>query len=316
MSDKIQQAIADEVLIALESNSLDLPTLPEMANKVRKLIDDPNVSANELIQVLSADPAISAHIIKAANSAAASGGTYVDTLRGAVSRLGYRMLHNLVMTITMSKLFKADNPSINQKLKRLWEHSRCVAANSFVIAQRHKHLKPEQAMLAGLVHNLGALPLLTYADRRHPHLDQATLDELVRRYGSRVGTRLLQSWNFSNELIEVIAGYENLQRDNGSALADYVDVVTLANLQKPGIAKFVAWQNVSAAKKLGFSETECLSFLADHAEQISIAQEMLGIQAAKPQPTLKANDAESKPLALPNQKTKSGLLYRLLGLFK
>lgn len=116
-----------------------------MAEKVRKLIDDPNVSADKLIHLLSTDPAISAHIVKVANNVALSGGKSVDTLRAAVSRLGYRMLRNLVMTITMSKLFHADSPAINQQLKKLWERRREVAANNCVLALHQKHLKPEQA---------------------------------------------------------------------------------------------------------------------------------------------------------------------------
>ncbi len=281
MAAEQQQAIADEVLSALETNQLELPTLPDMAVKIRELIDDPNVSADKLINLLSADPVISAHIIKAANSAALSNGTSVDTLRAAITRLGYRMLRNLVMTVTMNKLFKAESPAINQQLKKLWEHSRIVAANSFVIALHQKHLKPEQAMLAGVVHNLGALPLCIYADRHHPRLDQATLEGLVRRFAARVGARLLQSWHFPEELVGVVSEYENLQRNNKSGLADYVYVVTMANLQMAGTAKFVAWQNVSAATRLGYTQSECLSFIDDHAEQLSIAQEMLGVTVAR-----------------------------------
>lgn len=81
-----QQAIVAEVLPALEDNRLDLPTLPDMAEKVRKLIDDPNVSADKLIHLLSTDPAISAHIVKVANNAALSEGKSVDTLRVLRSR--------------------------------------------------------------------------------------------------------------------------------------------------------------------------------------------------------------------------------------
>lgn len=276
-----EQAIVAEIHDALEANRLDLPTLPDMALKIQDLIDDPNVSADKIVNLLSSDPAISMHIIRAANSAALSNGNPVSNLRGAISRLGYRMLRSMVLNITMTKLFQARSPFVNQQLKELWEHSREVAANSYVLAQQQKHLKPEQAMLAGLVHDIGALPLYLYADRHHSRLDQTTLEELIRKFSAPIGTRLLQSWNFPNELVDVIAGHENLQRASNSNLADYVDIVTMANLQMPGIAKFVAWKNVSAAERLGYYAADCQNFLSHHADQLAAVKGMLEVSTTR-----------------------------------
>ena len=181
----------------------------------------------------------------------------------------------------MTKLFQARSPFVNQQLKELWEHSREVAANSYVLAQQQKHLKPEQAMLAGLVHDIGALPLYLYADRHHSRLDQTTLEELIRKFSASIGTRLLQSWNFPNELVDVIAGHENLQRASNSNLADYVDIVTMANLQMPGTAKFIAWKNVSAAERLGYYATDCQNFLSNHADQLAAVKGMLEVSATR-----------------------------------
>ena len=314
-----QQAIADEVLSAIESGKLELPTLPDIAIKIRELIDDPNVSADQLVNLLSADPVISAHIIKAANSAAA-GGLRVDTLRAAIARLGYRMLRNLVMSVAVGNIFKASSPIIDRHLKRLWEHSRVVAANSFVLALHQKHLKPEQAMLAGMVHNLGALPLCIYANRFHPRLEQAALEELVRRFSTRVGVALLHNWHFPPEIIEVVAGYENLQRTNDSGMADYADVVTIANLQIPATAKFVAWQNISAATRLGCDPARCINFLVDYADQLNIAGEMLGlprtqqpVSAPDEKPTGSMNrQATEQPAA----KESTGIMGGLRNLFR
>ncbi len=310
-----QQAIADEILSAIDSGQLELPTLPEVANKVRTLIDDPNVSADQLVNLLATDPVISAHIIKAANSAAA-GGMRVDTLRAAIARLGYRMLRNLVLSVAMSKLFRADSPIIDRQLKNMWEHSRMVAANSYVLALHQRHLNPEQAMLAGMVHNLGVLPLCIYADRFHPRLEQPELEALIRRFSSRVGIALLNSWHFPQELIDVVAGYENLQRNNASGAADYVDVVTVANLQIPGKAKFVAWQNVSASSRLGCDAGKCTTFLDDLAEQLNVAREMVGLTKTE----LPANNHKPAPRpqipAQPTPEKKSGGMGGIFNIFR
>lgn len=313
-------AIAAEVDEAINSGSFDLPTFPDIAMKIRDLIDDPNVSADQLINLLGADPVITAHIIKAANTAAASGGgARVETVRAAVSRLGYRMLRNLVITVTLGKLFKAGSPIIDRKLRQIWERSRIVAAHSFVIALHQRHLKPEQAMLAGMIHNLGALPLCIFADRHHPRLDADALDALLRRFSTRVGVKLLDNWHFPKEMVDVIAGYENLQRQNGDGLADYTDVVTVATLQSSGSAKFVAWQNVSAAGRLGCTPESCFSFSENHAAQLNIAFEMmeLPVKAITPAPIPKpAPMSTAPPQPQPQEAKAPGFFGMLRDLFK
>jgi len=276
-----QQAIIDEVLAALEADKLDLPVLPDMARKVRDLLDDPDGSLEQFVQLLSTDLSISLYIIKAANSAAFWKGRAVGNLHDAIPRLGYRMLYSMVVSITMTKLFQAKSPLINQKLKELWEHSRIVAANCYVLALQHKRLNPEDAVLAGLVHDIGALPLYLYADRHYPEIDQATLEDLISKSSVSVGAKLLRSWNFPNALIDVVVEHNNLRRLTHSGVADYVDVVTMANLQMQGAANTVPWKNVFAAERLGYYVSDCKNFLSNHTKQLSAAYDMLGIDVAQ-----------------------------------
>ncbi|ADE12017.1 HDOD domain-containing protein [Sideroxydans lithotrophicus] len=317
---KQQEAVAAEVFAALESGKLELPTLPDIAINIRETIEDPNVSAEKIIRLLSADPAISAQIIKTANSAAFSNGFPVNDLRSAISRLGYRMLHNLVMLITMSNLFKASSPIINQELKDLWDHSREVAANSYVLALHQKHLKPEQALLAGLVHDLGALPLCIYADHHHPRLDKETLEGLIRKFHTEVGARLLSSWHFPDNLVEIVAEHENLQRMTAGGVSDYIDVVTVANMMMPATAKFVAWENVRAIGRLGYTPAQCQNFLARHEEQLSIAREMLGFPRSNvPKQATATSSVVAKPIVPApeeNPDSTSGVLSGLFKLFR
>jgi len=322
MSLEQQQTVASEVFAAMESGTLTLPTLPDMAMKLRSMIDDPNVSAEAVIRLLSTDPVISAQIIRTANSAAFARGNPVHDLRTAVSRLGYRMLHNMVMLISMSKLFKVDSPFIHRQLIHLWEHSREVAANSYVLALHQKHLKPEQAMLAGLVHDLGALPLCIYADHHHPQLDEETLEGLIRKFHTEVGSRLLTNWHFPADMVEVVAQHENLQRMTPDNKADYIDVVTVANLLMPTTAKFVAWENVRATDRLGYKPTQCQNFLATYAEQLSAVHEMLGITSAQSQspktapPTSAVTERPSVPSPKEKPDSATGVLSGLFNIFK
>ena len=275
-----RQAIFSEVRTALETDRLDLPALPDMVVKVGDLLDDPNSAPGQFADVLATDGSIARYIIMVANSAAISNGRGVDNLHDAIPRLGYRMLYSMVMNITLTKLFQANNPLIKRELKEMWENDRNVAANCYVLAQNHKHLSPEKGILAGLVHDIGALPLYLYADRQHPEIDPATLAGLIRKFSAPVGVKLLRSWNFPEELVAVVANKRDLRRITYSGVADYVDVVTMANLQIQGMAKAVAWKNVFAAERLGYYAGDCKNFLANHAEQFAAVNDMLGIDLA------------------------------------
>lgn len=316
------QALLDQIIEAIDNDTLVLPTLPDVAIKIQDLIDDPNVSADQIVLVLSSDPLISAQLIKTANSAAFAGKTQVENVRGAVTRLGYRQLRNLVMTITMNKMFYAKNPIINKYMKAVWQHSREVAAVSYVLAMRQPHLSPDQAMLAGLVHDIGVLPLCLHIEKNHARIGEDKLEELIRKCGNAIGTKLLQKWNFPQDLIGVVGAHESLHRDSGDMpRADYTDVISIANLQDDRArAKVIAWDKIAAVKRLGLSEEECQNFVELYAEQIALIEEMLGIAPSKkpqvaglvsPPSYLKKQDPAYYPARSSNP---TGILSSLLSL--
>ena len=272
-----QQEIVSEVLAALKADQLELPVLPDMAFKVRALLADPDSSTGQFVQLISNDLAISLYLIKAANVAALSNGKPVGNLSDAIPRLGYRMLYSMVLNITLTRLFHASNPVINQKLKELWEHSRVVAANSYVLAQEQSSLKPEDAILAGLVHEIGALPLYLYADRYHPEMDPVTLEGLISTFSPVVGFRLLQSWNFPDALVDIAAEQLGLWIKPQSDVPDYVDVVTMAKLQTHETDADFSWRNIPAAERLGYYPGDCKNFMINHADQFAVVNQILGI---------------------------------------
>ena len=273
----IQQVIVAEVLAAVEADKLDLPVLPEVALKLQELLENSDSSIGQFVQLVSNDLAILLHIMKAANIAAFSNGQRIGNLSDAIQRLGYRMLYSIVMNIALTKLFQADSPQVNQKLKELWERSREVAANSYVLAKKKRHLKPEDAMLAGLIQEIGALPLYLYADRHYPEIDTATLDSLTATFSAPIGFRLLQNWNFPNELVDVVADQLDMRSCPQSNLADYVDIVTMAKLLTQEQAKDFSWHDVPAAERLGYFPESCKNFRTEHETQFLVVNSMLGI---------------------------------------
>jgi HD-like signal output (HDOD) protein len=276
------QTLLADILAAIESDDLELPVLPDVALRIRDLIDDPNVSADKVVRAISNDPAITSQIIKVANSAAFIGKPLVENVRDAISRIGYRMLRNVVMSLTVGSMFKSNVPYLNSKLKQVWLHSQEVAAISYVVAQRQKNLKPDQAMLAGLIHNIGMLPICLYFGKNNILISNDEMEDLIRFSHVKIGTILLKSWNFPHDLIDCVAGHEDIHRNSGSTvLADYTDCVLVANLIARGVAKITAWENVSALNRLGLSKEECQFFMEKFRDQITFSRSLLGLAVTK-----------------------------------
>lgn len=298
MSSDAQQGLIESILHTIAQDDFVLPTLPSIALKLQDLINDPNVSADQIVTVLSSDPAVSAQIIRSANSAAFSGKPAVSNIREAASRLGYRQLHNLVISITMNNLFSASNPVICEHLKQVWDHSRKVAAISYVLATQHRHLSADEAMLAGLMHNIGELPLYLQLERKQVYLENDALTTLIRTSHRAIGARLLKQWHFSPTTIEVLLQHEELHAATERSQADYVDVVSVANLLDSPRMLATRWNDIAAVGRLGLNEEGCRNFLIEHAEHIERVEVLLGMkQRNKPAATPAAPEPKPVPVA-------------------
>ncbi len=253
MSETIEQ-ISNELLHALENDQLVLPTLPEVALKVREVSSNPEVDVATLARVIENDPAISARIIKVTNSPLLRASRPIEDLKMAVSRLGINYTTNLATSLAMQQMFQATSDVIDQRMREVWSHSTEVSGIAHVLARHYTKLKPDQATLAGVVHQIGVLPILTYAeDNRRLLKDPAALDELIRTLHPVLGRKILEAWDFPDELVLVPEEHLNFAREINRV--DYADVVMVANLQSyigtghPFTT--MDWSEISAFERLG-----------------------------------------------------------------
>jgi HD-like signal output (HDOD) protein len=229
---------------------LPLPPLPMVAVKVRQAVEDERLGVADVARVIQLDPALTAQVIQAANSAHFGGLAPVANVLGAVSRLGMRGVRDRVMALTLKGVFAHPSPATARRLQSLWQHSVRVAAISHVLGSIGPDLDPERALLAGLVHDIGALPLLAYAEE-YPVLarDELLLDRVMERLRARMGALVLRAWGFEDELVRVALEAEHWTRDP-APMPDYADVVVLANIfsdfgssaTRPNLATLPAFQ--------------------------------------------------------------------------
>ena len=238
----------------IQANRLVLPSLPEVAFKVKEAVEREEISAAKLAALISEDAALAARLIQVANSPLYRGRTEIKSLPMAITRMGYYTVRTLILGLAMKQMFQPTSPLLDRYFHAIWQTSVEVGAISRALASLCSHLNPDHALLAGLIHQIGKLPILTLAERL-PNLteDPAHLDRLLEALHPQVGAMLLTHWHFPQTLIEVVTEYLNWQRRLDEGPADYVDVVQAAYLTSASLSQVppVDLAQVKAFARLG-----------------------------------------------------------------
>ncbi|MFM7785349.1 MAG: HDOD domain-containing protein [Gammaproteobacteria bacterium] len=248
------QEVRAELIEAINSNRIVLPTLPEVALRIREAAEDPDTDIASITRTIEQDAAISARVIRVSNSPLMRAANPITDLRMAISRLGVQYSCNLAVGLAMQQMFQATSQAVDQRMREVWSRSTEVAGISAVLARTYTRLKTDEAMLAGLVHKIGALPILRHAeDERRLLARPEVLDLLIDRLHGEIGKLILETWGFPPELVCVPVEYLDFARK--PARADYTDIVMVANLQSYLGSEHplgsVDWKTVGAFARIG-----------------------------------------------------------------
>ncbi|MGH8506741.1 MAG: HDOD domain-containing protein [Stenotrophobium sp.] len=278
---QVEDQLMQTVQEAIARNTLTLPTLPEIALRIQELGRDKNVSAAELAAEISKDPATVVQLIRIANSAAQKTTRTVDNVQVAIARLGIRLTVNIAVGLAMEQIFRASSKIIDQRLRKAWAHSQDVAAIAHVLSAHCTKLKPEMAMLAGLVHEIGVLPILRIADKL-PEVsrDEQAIDRVVAALHPRIGSMVLSAWQFPEEISMVPVHAFDLARANEGP-GDYADVITVAILHSAvGSNHPLAHEDRSAVpafSRIGITPEIDAIELMDIEDELEASRSMLGV---------------------------------------
>lgn len=208
-----------------------LPSLPEVALRIREMIDHQDFSIGELAKLVNADPAIAAKLVKVANSVMYRGVSSCDDTQSAISRLGLITTKQLVTSFAVNALFTTNSEKLRERMYKLWQQSVEIGAYCYVIARNLPRFNEEEALLAGLIHNIGEAVVLTYAERFYDlsNSDQQ-LDKALSNLGGVIGEKVLKEWDFSPELVTVARESGDWMRQSDEEDFDYCDLVQIAQL--------------------------------------------------------------------------------------
>jgi HD-like signal output (HDOD) protein len=214
----------------LKSGNCELPSMPDLAPRIGAVIDDPTTASEHIARVIQTDPALAARVMSVVNSAAYNTGPAIQNLSQAVSRIGRKQIRNLVFSFIVKGMFRTKSTKLKKRMQALWSHSCHVGAIAAILAKQTPGLDAERALLAGLVHDIGVVPVLDKA-RQYPRLldDPEMLDQIAAQLRGEIGVLTLRQLGFDKEFIDIAARAEDWMRA-GEAVPDYLDVVLLAQL--------------------------------------------------------------------------------------
>ncbi|HTW75183.1 MAG TPA: HDOD domain-containing protein [Steroidobacteraceae bacterium] len=272
-----------ELATELTGNSIELPSFPDVAVRVHRVLSDENVSTERIVRVLGAEPMIATRVLTMANSAALNPGNKpVSELRAAVTRLGLDALRAAVISFAMAQVRRARSfKGIERHLSALWQHSVLVASLSFVIARRSNRANPDTTMLTGLLHGVGKLYILTHS-ANHPALiaDQVMYQRIIRDWHASIAKALLESWQVTEEIVEAVHGYEDESRDlrgTSGVLADVLEIADQLSQCKdaPELMRERLKDRRSAAR-LGLDLEAGKRLISESATELAALREALG----------------------------------------
>lgn len=237
-----ENALLTILVEKIQTDSLVLPTLPEIAIKIREAADDPEANLMAMAEVIAQDPALSARMVKVANSAFMGRSVKVETLNQAVTRIGLRQIKNIATAIAMEQLFVSKNELVREYMDKSWQKTVNVASVSMAVMKfwleknKHESLNLDTLTLVALVHSIGVLPILTEAERHEEvFANPSFLEAAIKKMAGKLGGAIMRSWEFTGEFVEVAENWNNLDYQTESV--SYLDFVRVGAIMNKVIGK-------------------------------------------------------------------------------
>ena len=282
LSDPEAFAFVQELASELSTGKVELPSFPDIAMRVRQVLADDSVTPDKVVRVVGSEPALAARLLQLANSAALNfSGKAVTDLRTAVNRMGFNMVRSAAIAFAMSQLKKVDAlKGLEKPLDALWARSAGVAAMSHAVARRLAKVNPDTALLAGLLHGVGQLYILTRA-AKHPKLfaNEAVYHNIVRDWHSSISKALLENWDMAEEIVEAVANYEDIDRSHIGP-TDLTDVLSvgylLASYREHPESIELNMQGVAACTRMQLDRDGYDRLIKESGDEIAAIQSALG----------------------------------------
>jgi HD-like signal output (HDOD) protein len=209
-------ALVERLERTLSAGALELPSLPEVALKIRRALADEDVSIGEIARLLGTDPALAARTLRIANSAMFYRGSRpITSLSGAVSQLGQKMVRNVALSFAAQQAFIGyGSRPLRDLVSAVWRHSIHAAVICHMLARVRTKLNADEAFLTGLLHEIGKLYIFMRAkDDVEALSSDPGFQSVLAAWHPRIGRAVIEAWELPEQLAAAVGDHEACSLD-------------------------------------------------------------------------------------------------------
>ncbi|MDF1584565.1 MAG: HDOD domain-containing protein [Methyloprofundus sp.] len=269
-----------KLLSSIQAGSIEVPSLPDVALRLRMAVQK-DIGIAEAVKIVNLDPKITARLIQVANSPLYRGVNSYVSCYAALNRLGLNATRNLVTSFSMQALFTSKNKLLTKKMHQAWQQSVKVSSLCHTLALLTKKADPEEALLAGLTHNIGILPIVKLADQQEK-LSFENLEACLRISQAYIGQMVLAQWDFPETVVKIPYLIDNWFYQSGTDFG-LIDIVILAKyhslLGTEYMSFLPALHDLPAFQKMGaqaLTSDMSLQILHDAKQQVADSMSLFG----------------------------------------
>ena len=252
-----------------------LPTLPPIVSRLNELVEDEEVTAEELGKIIEKDQVLTSKLLKMVNSSFFGFPQRISTVANAIVLLGFNVIKTLVVTSSIFEVMQSSDVG-------LWEHSLGCATAAGIISRRHNIKNPEEISTAGLIHDIGKVVVRSELPDEYSAImdkvlahDTSMLDvelELLGVGHGEIGGWLAEEWNLPPRLSNAIEWHHDPERageyTKPAAIIHFSDILVRAVGFGFGGDRWVPPLNHSAWSLIKFSRSEMKELLAELEEKL------------------------------------------------
>ena len=226
-----------ELVQRLFARISEVSSLPDIALRIIELANDPDVEVNDLLEAVRSDPALAMRLMRTVNSSYYALNDKVADLKQAMTLLGLKEVRNLALTTYVAQMFREKSGYGPYERQGLWRHMLSTAMIARLIARTCRKVPPEEAYLAGLLHDLGLILIDQYVHRPFCRVidsltDETPLCEVERRIlgfdHARLGEFVAAKWGMPPHLSTAI-GHHHAPEAYDGCYQDMIHVASLAD---------------------------------------------------------------------------------------
>jgi len=264
--------------LELENNDISLPSLPDVVIKIRKMLESDSADFDQISQAISVDPVLVSRLFVFANSAYYNrANVKIDTLEGAIGRLGIEVVRSTAMSIAMKQLYSSEKHSHAAKhLRSIWARGMKLSCMAFSVAKEVPSVNEESAYLAGLMHEVGKLYIVTKAEEFPEILgNEESMDAMFEQWNGQVSKSIIEAWGFGDEIAES-ADPEHHRNEDPQSDVQLVDVVWVARRLVSNIdGATIEPEEDASFVKLGIGKDATSDILGRYREKLKSMQQPL-----------------------------------------